>query len=76
MANIRNCGFCPFYEGFLKEWEDGVGLVCKGRCHKWDLDEVWETRTPCHYIEDKNLDELVEEVMGREGAVLCVGSQN
>ena len=58
---IKNCGECPFFEWFLEEFENGVGMVGKGRCHKWNQDEIWETTTPCSYAEGKSIYELTEE---------------
>lgn len=55
---IKNCGECPFFEWFLEEYEEGVGMVGKGRCHKLNEDEVWETRTPCNYALGLSIEEL------------------
>ena len=65
MGNVekkcKNCGGCPFFECFLEEYEEGMGMVGKGRCHKWDKDEIWATRTPCGYAESRSLKELEDE---------------
>lgn len=60
-CNVVNCGECPFFEGFLEEYEPGVGMVEKGRCHKWNEDEIWATKAPCDFAEKHSVAELEME---------------
>ena len=55
---IKNCGECPFFVSFLEEYEPLVGMVEKGRCHKWNKDEIWATKVPCSYVESMTKREL------------------
>ena len=57
---VKNCGKCPFYEPFLEEYEVGIGMVEKGRCKKWNKDEVWGIKSPCKYAEQHTIEELEE----------------
>ena len=59
---MNNCGQCPFFEAFVREYEEGIGLIDKGRCHKHNTDEVWETQTACTYAEDKDIETLAKEL--------------
>lgn len=61
MCNIKNCGECPFFESFLEEYESSVGMVEKGRCHKWNEDEIWEIKTPCDYAKSMTIMKLIDE---------------
>lgn len=63
-CNVANCGECPFFEGFLDEYEPGVGMVEKGRCHKWNEDEIWATKAPCGFAENHSIEELEMEAFG------------
>lgn len=47
MKEIKNCSECEWFEHYLNEFEDGFGIVEKGRCHKYNIDEVWGTKTAC-----------------------------
>jgi hypothetical protein len=61
MANnnkVTKCSECPFFEGYFQEYEEGYGLVLKGRCRRVELGEIWELRTPCGFAEDHTLEEL------------------
>lgn len=58
---INKCGECPFFEWFIDELEDGIGMVGKGRCHKWNEDEILETKTACSYIKNHSIEELEKE---------------
>lgn len=60
-SKIRNCSECPFFEWFLEEYEEGFGMVGKGRCHKYDQDEIWETKASCPYAENRTREELEKE---------------
>lgn len=55
---MKNCAECPFFEPFLEEYEKVVGMVEKGRCRKWNEDEVWSTREPCEYAKNHSIEEL------------------
>ena len=62
MANcVKNCGECLFFESFFKEFENSVGIVEKGKCHKWNQDEIWGTKAPCNYVQNKSIEELAKE---------------
>lgn len=59
---VKNCVQCPFFEGFLKEYEDALNRkVEKGICHKYNEDEVWETRAACGFAEQTPISELEKE---------------
>ena len=58
---IKNCGECPFFENFVKEYDYSVGMIIeKGRCHKWHEDEIYETKTPCKYAESMTKTALID----------------
>ncbi|MCD7996426.1 MAG: hypothetical protein LUH21_04245 [Clostridiales bacterium] len=58
---MKNCAECPFFEPFFVDYEKGVGLVEKGKCHKWNEDEIWETRVPCSYADNHSIEALEAE---------------
>lgn len=53
---MNKCGICPFFEPFLKENE-----IEMGRCNKWRLDEIPETKAVCAYVENRSVAELESE---------------
>lgn len=58
---VKNCGQCPFFELFLKEYEPILDKeVGKGVCHKYNEDEVWETRASCNFANQMPVNELEE----------------
>jgi len=62
MAKCLTCKECPFFEFFLKEFEESVGMeVGKGHCHKFHADEIWETKASCPYAENRSIEELKAE---------------
>lgn len=61
---VANCGECPFFEVFLEEHEPGIGMVEKGRCFKWNKDEIWATKVPCGFAENRSIEELEMEAFG------------
>lgn len=53
---MHKCGNCPLFEPFLVENE-----IEMGRCNKYMIDEIPETKTACIYAENHTLVELEKE---------------
>lgn len=53
---MNKCEECPFFEPFLKENE-----IEMGRCNKFKIDEIPETKAICVYVENHTLVELENE---------------